>query len=142
MKRLLLSLIICLLSFSLTEAKVRLPNFFSDNMVLQQQSECNIWGWKASGKKVVILTSWDKKSYNVPVNKDGRFQVTIKTPKAGGPYFIGFKDEDYVQLNNVMIGEVWICSGQSNMEMPMKGYKQQPLEGMTEELLNLKGRSM
>ena len=91
---------------------------------------------------MVILTSWDKKSYNVPVNKDGRFQVTIKTPKAGGPYFIGFKDEDYVQLNNVMIGEVWICSGQSNMEMPMKGYKQQPLEGMTEELLNCKDNQL
>jgi len=74
----------------------------------------------------------------VMANKEGRFQVSVKTPKAGGPYFIGFKDKDYVLLNNVMIGEVWICSGQSNMEMQMKGFKQQPVEGTTEELLRCK----
>ena len=117
-------------------AKVRLPQFFSDNMVLQQESECNIWGWVEPGTRVSITTSWDKKCHNVQANKDGRFGVTVKTPKAGGPYFIGFKDKDYVQISNVMIGEVWICSGQSNMEMLMKGYKAQPVEGATEELFS------
>ena len=117
-------------------AKVRLPQFFSDNMVLQQQSECNIWGWTEPGKRVSITTSWDKKCHMVQANKDGRFGGTVKTPKAGGPYFIGFKDKDYIQLNNVLIGEVWICSGQSNMEMLMKGYKAQPVEGAAEELLS------
>ena len=58
-------------------------------------------------------------------NKDGQFSFKVKTPEAGGPYFIGFKDKDYVQISNVMIGEVWICAGQSNMEMQMKGFKQQ-----------------
>ena len=96
-------------------AKVILPKFFSDNMVLQQQTECYIWGKGEPGSKVIISTSWDKKSFSVLVNKDGHFGVKVKTPKAGGPYFIGFKDRDYVQLNNVMIGEVWICSGQSNI---------------------------
>jgi sialate O-acetylesterase len=124
--------------FTLAEARVTLPQFFSDNMVLQQQSECNIWGWVEPGTRVCITTSWDKKGHNVQANKYGLFSLKVKTPKAGGPYFIGFKDKDYVQISNVMIGEVWICSGQSNMEMPMKGYKQQPLEGMTEELLNCK----
>jgi sialate O-acetylesterase len=117
-------------------AKVRLPQFFSDNMVLQQESECNIWGWVEPGTRVSITTSWNKKCHNVQANKDGRFGVTVKTPKAGGPYFIGFKDKDYVQISNVMIGEVWICSGQSNMEMPMKGYKAQPVEVATDELLS------
>ena len=117
-------------------AKVRLPQFFSDNMVLQQESECNIWGWVEPGTRVSITTSWNKKCHNVQANKDGRFGVTVKTPKAGGPYFIGFKDKDYVQISNVMIGEVWICSGQSNMEMLMKGYKAQPVEGATEELFS------
>ena len=117
-------------------AKVRLPQFFSDGMVLQQESECNIWGWIEPGKRVSITTSWDKKCHMAQANKDGRFGVTVKTPKAGGPYFIGFKDKDYVQVSNVMIGEVWICSGQSNMEMLMKGYKAQPVEGAAEELLS------
>ena len=134
-RHIFLSFIICHISLSVS-AKVRLPQFFSDNMVLQQQSECNIWGWADPGTRVSISTSWDKKNYNVQANKYGLFSLTVKTPEAGGPYFIGFKDADYVQLNNVMIGEVWICSGQSNMEMLMKGYKAQPVEGAAEELLS------
>ena len=128
--------VICIICGLSINAKVKLPHFFSDNMVLQQQSECNIWGWTEPGAWVSITTSWDKKGHNVQANKDGRFGLTVKTPEAGGPYFIGFKDKDYVQISNVMIGEVWICSGQSNMEMLMKGYKAQPVEGAAEELLS------
>ncbi len=128
------------------QAKVRLPKFFSDNMVLQQQTECVLWGWsdsspkrwKEAGLKVQVSTSWDKKTYSAPVQKDGSFRITVKTPKAGGPYTITFKDGEQLLLNNIMIGEVWICSGQSNMEMQMKGFKQQPVEGTTEELLHCK----
>ena len=137
MRRVIFSLIICLSTLTVS-AKVRLPQFFSNGMVLQQQSECNLWGWAEPGKKVSISTSWDKKSYMVTARKDSLFSLKVKTPEAGGPYFIGFKDQDYVQLDNVMIGEVWICSGQSNMEMQMKGFKQQPVEGTTEELLRCK----
>ncbi len=137
MRRFIFSLIICLSTLTVS-AKVRLPQFFSNGMVLQQQSECNLWGWAEPGKKVSISTSWDKKSYMVTARKDSLFSLKVKTPEAGGPYFIGFKDQDYVQLSNVMIGEVWICSGQSNMEMQMKGFKQQPVEGTTEELLRCK----
>ena len=128
-------LLVVLLSTTITHAKVRLPQFFSDNMVLQQQTECRIWGWGEPGKKVQVITSWDKKGHPATAGKDGRFQVTVQTPEAGGPYTIDFRDGDVVQLNNVLIGEVWICSGQSNMEMQMKGFKQQPVEGTTEELL-------
>ena len=127
-----------LFTFSPLQARVTLPQFFSDNMVLQQQTECNIWGWTEPGKKVIVHTPWDKKSHRATARKDGRFQVTIQTPKAGGPYDIWFQDGDFVKLSNVMIGEVWICSGQSNMEMQMKGYKAQPVEGATEELLSCK----
>ena len=129
--------IVALLAIT-ANAKVTLPKFFADNMVLQQQSECNIWGWAEPGTRVCITTSWDKKGHNVMANKDGQFSLKVKTPEAGGPYFIGFKDKDYVQISNVMIGEVWICAGQSNMEMQMKGFKQQPVEGTTEELLQCK----
>ncbi len=152
MRRIVLFFIFCLL-FSPIGARVKLPAFFADNMVLQQQSECNLWGWTEPGKKVTVSTSWDKKAYMVTANKDGRFEVKVKTPEAGGPYDIMFDTsakretaiqkaspmggglEGAVTLHNVMIGEVWICSGQSNMEMQMKGFKQQPVEGTTEELL-------
>ena len=119
-------------------AAVKLPAFFADNMVLQQQSECNIWGWAEPGKQVLVLTSWDKKSHPATARKDGRFELKVRTPEAGGPYTITFRDGETVELKNVMIGEVWICSGQSNMEMQMKGFKQQPVEGTTEELLRCK----
>lgn len=119
-------------------AKVKLPQFFSDNMVLQQQTECNIWGWTEPGQKVVVNTSWDKKILTATASKDGRFDVKVQTPEAGGPYQITFRDGDDFILNNVMVGEVWICSGQSNMEMLMKGYKAQPVEGAVEELLSCK----
>lgn len=141
MRRIVLSLFIGLSTLTMS-AKVRLPQFFSDGMVLQQQSECNLWGWAEPGKKVSISTSWDKKNFMVTARKDGLFSLKVKTPEAGGPYYIGFKDQDYVQLNNVMIGEVWICSGQSNMEMQMKGFKQQPVEGTTEELLRCKDANL
>ncbi len=140
MKRTALLYILCLL-LSPVGARVKLPAFFADNMVLQQQSECNLWGWAEPGKKVSISTSWDKKSYTVTARKDGYFQVAVKTPEAGGPYDITIAEQSShhspltTHLSNILIGEVWICSGQSNMEMQMKGFKQQPVEGTTEELL-------
>ena len=133
--RKLICVIVALIGIT-ANAKVRLPQFFSDNMVLQQQTECNLWGWAEPGKKVQLTTSWDKKSYMMTTRKDGYFSVKVKTPQAGGPYSITFRDGDAVILNNVMMGEVWICSGQSNMEMPMKGYKAQPVEVATDELLS------
>ena len=126
---------ICVLIALSAKAEVKLPSFFCDNMVLQQQTECNLWGWTEAGKKVTVLTSWDKKSYSTTAQKDGRFSVKVKTPQAGGPYDIVFRDGSTVKLSNVLIGEVWFCSGQSNMEMTMKGFKAQPVEGTNEELL-------
>ena len=126
--------IIALVGFT-AHAKVRLPQFFGDNMVLQQQTECNIWGWTEPGRKVVVNASWDKSTHTATARQDGRFDVKVPTPGAGGPYNISFRDGDDFTLSNVMIGEVWICSGQSNMEMLMKGYKAQPVEGAVEELL-------
>ena len=117
-------------------AKVKLPAIFSDNMVLQQQTDCNIWGKADKEKDVVVTTSWDKKSYTVKANKDGDFAVQVTTPKAGGPYSIAVSAGDVLKLDNVMVGEVWLCSGQSNMEMQMKGYKAQPVEGANEVLLD------
>lgn len=138
MRRITFLLITCLLSLSTSFAEVSLPNFFSDNMVLQQQTECNLWGTADKGQTVKITTSWDQKTYLVKAGKDGKFEVKVQTPEAGGPYEITFNDGKAVTLHNILIGEVWICAGQSNMEMQMKGFKQQPVEGTTEELLRCK----
>ncbi len=124
------------------QAEVHLPRFFSDNMVLQQQAECNLWGTADKGKTVSITTSWNNKTYTVKAGKDGKFEAKVQTPEAGGPYDITLSDGKAITLKNILIGEVWICSGQSNMEMQMKGFKQQPVEGTTEELLRCKDNQL
>lgn len=103
-------------------AKPVLPAVFSDNMVLQQQTQVPIWGQAAKGKEVKIIASWNGKAYTASVDTDGNWKTEISTPAAGGPYTISISDGKEIKLSNVMIGEVWICSGQSNMEMPLKGW--------------------
>ncbi|MBQ5350925.1 MAG: sialate O-acetylesterase, partial [Bacteroidaceae bacterium] len=98
-------------------------------MVLQQQSDVNIWGTADAGKTVTITASWDKKAkFSAKAGNDGKWKIAVKTPQAGGPYSVTISDGQSVTLNNVLVGEVWLCAGQSNMEMPMKGFKCQPVE--------------
>ena len=111
------------------EAKVKPATIFSDKMVLQQQREkLPLWGTASPNKQVRITTSWNNQSYTTAADKTGKWKTTITTPKAGGPYSITFNDGETTKLNDILIGEVWFCSGQSNMEMPMKGFPGQPLE--------------
>ena len=103
-------------------AQVKLQPLFTDNMVLQQQADVPIWGEDKAGKKVTVTTSWDKRKYTTTTAANGKWKVSVATPKAGGPYSITISDGKTVRLNNVLIGEVWLCSGQSNMEMPIVGW--------------------
>lgn len=112
----------CLAAGSMAVAKVTMPPLFTDNMVLQQRSQAPIWGRADPGKSVTVATSWDKKSYTTKADASGRWRVTAQTPKAGGPYTISVSDGEPTLFENVMIGEVWICSGQSNMEMQVEGW--------------------
>jgi len=139
--RILLGAVMAIFAASVS-AKVSLPRFFADGMVLQQQASCNLWGTADAGKNVKVITSWDGKSYQVKSGSDGKFAVQVKTPKAGGPYTITFSDGKETKLCDVLIGEVWVCSGQSNMEMPMKGFKGQPIEGAPEELMTCKDENL
>ena len=114
MKRILLTL--AALGTALTmQAKVVLPGIFGDNMVLQQQSEAQFWGKAAPGKKVTIRPSWSTQGITANVGKDGRWRAAVPTPEAGGPYTIELSDGERLTLRDVLIGEVWLCSGQSNM---------------------------
>lgn len=116
-------------------AEVKPASIFTDHMVLQQQTDVAIWGW-AKKKSVVSLTaSWDKKKYTIKADETGRWKLKIATPKAGGPYEITISDGQAMTLKDILIGEVWFCGGQSNMEMPMKGFKSQPVMGSNEAIL-------
>ncbi|WP_343693062.1 sialate O-acetylesterase [Chitinophaga sp.] len=98
----------------LKPAAVRLPAMVSDHMVLQQHADVNIWGWGIAGEKVTIRNSWDNKTIATTVGKDGRWQAVLTTAKAGGPYTLAINN---IRLSDVYLGEVWLCSGQSNMDM-------------------------
>ena len=127
----IITALVLLLSAYAMQAKVELPPIFADNMLLQQQTDAALWGKAKPQSKVTITTSWSKAKTVVTADADGKWFARVATPVAGGPYEIIFNDGDKVTLKNVLIGEVWICSGQSNMEMPMKGYPGQPIAGGT-----------
>lgn len=115
---------------------VRLSHFFADNMVLQQKTTVRIWGTAVSGNIVKISTTWDKRRYKAKTSREGKWELTLLTPSAGGPYQLSFDDGEKLTLNNILIGEVWLCSGQSNMDMPVQGYKNQPVAGANDILMD------
>ncbi|MDV6168780.1 sialate O-acetylesterase [Flavobacterium sp. DG1-102-2] len=110
------SIFILLLISNLAFANVSLPNFISDNMVLQRNSEVKIWGWASPFEDITIKPSWTTQEYKAKPTVDAYWEVLIKTPDAGGPFIINFKGYNELTIKNVMSGEVWFCSGQSNME--------------------------
>lgn len=113
-----LTLAMLLISCVSSYGNIRLPNIIGSNMVLQQQSQVKLWGWGEPYEKVIITTSWDNKTYQpVVVDGNANWQLMIQTPPAGGPYEIKLKGNNQLALTNVLIGEVWVCGGQSNMEM-------------------------
>lgn len=111
----------CVLQMS---ARPVLSPLFTDNMVIQQQTKAPIWGQAKAGRKVTVTASWDGKTVTGMADAKGDWRVELQTPSAGGPYTITVSDGEKVTLQNVMVGEVWICSGQSNMEMPIDGWTQ------------------
>lgn len=128
------TVLLCLLVLPLLiQAKIILPSILSDNMILQQQSSVTIWGKASINKKVKISPSWTKESYSTNSDSAGRWSMNIPTPVASGEsYLIKITDGDELVLKNVLIGEVWFCSGQSNMEMPMKGFEIEPISGASD----------
>ena len=116
------------------KAEVKLPAIFGDHMVLQQQTDAAIWGTAKTNKTVKVTTSWNKESYSTKSNSEGNWKLKVKTPTAGGPFSITISDGTELKLNNVLIGEVWVCSGQSNMQMIMNGYHNQPVLGSNEAI--------
>ena len=112
-----------------TDAKVRLPHAISDGMIIQQECEANLWGWAEKGKTIKVSVSWSKERYTVQTDDEGKFILKVKTPKASfTPQTITFNDGEKVTVKDVLVGDIWVCGGQSNMGMPIAGYDDCPVE--------------
>jgi len=116
-------------------AQTWLPSFFNNRMVLQQNEEVSIWGKDAPRAKVTVTGSWGAEA-SVKADKNGKWALKLKTAPAGGPYTVTVEGSEKIVLDDVLLGEVWFCSGQSNMEMPVKGFNNQPINGSNDFILN------
>ena len=114
------ALLAVMLLASLSVAEVRLPAVIGSNMVLQQQSEVPLWGWADPGEEIIIRAKWKKGKTRAKADADGKWRALLTTPKAGGPYRVRIKGSNTIKLENVLVGEVWVCSGQSNMAMTVQ----------------------
>ena len=113
--------IFSLLTFHLLFAEIKLPKIFGDNMVLQRSKPIPVWGWATPSEKVTV--QFNRQTVIATAGKDGKWMATLKQTDAGGPYQLVIKgNANSITISNVLVGEVWICSGQSNMEMPIEGW--------------------
>ena len=130
----LLLVILMIISNQNSFAKIKLPSIIGSNMVLQRNTTIKLWGWATPGEKITIKTSWITKNIKVTTPENGRWEVSLKTTFSKEPQTIQFKSkESKINLDTILFGEVWLCSGQSNMRMPLKGYTGQPtLDGNSE----------
>ncbi len=138
MKRFLLAWVVAC-CIATAQAKVKLPNILASNAVLQQNSSVMLWGEGEPNSKITIRPSWTKQRYTTQSASDGRWSVAVETISAGGAYTISFDDgsKEITTIENIMLGEVWLCCGQSNMRMPMSGNKSggQPVEGVMDVIM-------
>ncbi len=125
-----LLLILNVLCISTIQAKVKLPAIVSSNMVLQRNTTVKLWGWASANEKIVIKTTWLKKEISVTADREGNWDTEVETTLSTTPQTITISSkESYIELDNVVFGEVWLCSGQSNMFQSLKGYPGQPTFG-------------
>ncbi len=113
-------------------SQVSVSDLFTDNMVLQQNTIVNVWGWAKAGEAVSVSGSWNNHTVTAVTAADGKWLVKLPTPKANKkctPYNLIIKGSNTIELKNVLIGEVWLLSGQSNIELPLQGWKDAPIEG-------------
>ena len=136
-KVLMTALVAVICSLALAQGKTengnafRVACVFTDHMVLQRETSAPVWGWAEAGTKVTVEPSWDGKKYSATAGPDGRWEVKVATPGAGGPHTLSVSAGKgrRIVLEDVLIGEVWLCSGQSNMEMNLIGGMSQGVEG-------------
>jgi sialate O-acetylesterase len=115
--RILLSML-CVCVFQSASAAIKLPRLISDGMVLQRDTRIKLWGWANPHESVSI--SFNKNSYKTTAGDDGKWSISTSPMKAGGPYTMDIIGENHIVIKDIMLGDVWVCSGQSNMELPIE----------------------
>ena len=115
-----LVLVVCL-SFSAL-ADVKLPKLITDGMILQRDQPIKIWGWANVNEQVKV--SFNQKKYTTQTKENGKWEIILDAQKAGGPFQMILDGKNHLELNNILIGDVWVCSGQSNMELTMERVKE------------------
>ena len=113
--RLGVAVLLYLCATSWADAKVKLPALISDGMVLQREQSVKVWGTADAGESITV--KFQKKSYHATADANGRWSITLPPLKAGGPFPMQVND---IKLNDILVGDVWLCSGQSNMELPVR----------------------
>lgn len=143
MKTKFLFLFLLLLSFLAGQAEIKVASVLGDNMVLQRNSEVKLWGTAKPGEKLVIKGGWTITPAVAQCNEKGEWMVKMKTNDAGGPYTILIASlKEKLTLRNIMLGEVWLCSGQSNMEMPMAGFGDSPIIGANDLMMDAENENI
>lgn len=122
---------------STVKAEIKLPALVGDNMVLQQNTVVALWGKAKSESSVTIKTSWDNQTHKTKSDSNGNWEVKVKTIRGSAtPYEISISDGEEKTIKNILLGEVWLCGGQSNMEMSTRGFTNQPLYNAIDEILD------
>ena len=128
---------VCMLFVQSIAAEIKLPAIVSSNMVLQRNTTVVLWGWADADEKIKIEVSWLDEALNVEADQDGNWRIEVKTSESKDPQQINLASKNSeILLENILFGEVWLCSGQSNMQQPMNGYSGQPTFGFMEAILN------
>ncbi len=105
---------------SLSYADVRLPAVIGDNMVLQDGDRVAFWGWADPNEEIHVSVSWRDMEWTVQADNDGTWMFRMMPPDIGGPYTVTLKGKNTLTIKNILVGEVWVCSGQSNMQMSVR----------------------
>ena len=128
---------------SLLNAQLKVASVLGDDMVLQRNANARLWGKAKPSEKLIITTSWNNAKVNTTANDKGEWLAKVITTDAGGPYTITIASlKEKLVLKNVLLGEVWLCSGQSNMDMPIDGYKDQPIIGSNDILVDAENNNI
>jgi len=136
-------LFIALISVQLLLAQIKVASILGNNMVLQRNAEIKLWGTSKPNDKLTIKVGWNNSTLKTISDANGKWLVKIKTTEAGGPFLITIaSSKEKLTLNNILLGEVWLCSGQSNMEMPIAGFNDQPVIGMNEALVDAENENI
>ncbi|MHC4087760.1 MAG: sialate O-acetylesterase [Planctomycetota bacterium] len=108
--------VLLLVNTGVVFADVKLPAVIGDNMVLQQGKVAHIWGWAEPNEQVMVNASWRTMTWEVTANKDGKWSFEMSPPKTAGPHEMTVSSKNSITIKNILVGEVWVCSGQSNMQ--------------------------